>query len=66
MMNGEISGYAHYLQTAYCIPKRVLWVPFVWHHLHVLALAEKTWQAVSGEHEAALSAMHAKAHSWSF
>lgn len=22
-MNGEISGYAHYLQTAYCIPKRV-------------------------------------------
>ena len=23
MMNGEISGYARYLQTAYCIPKRV-------------------------------------------
>ena len=29
MMNGEISGYAHYLQTAYCIPKRVQFLLYV-------------------------------------
>ena len=64
MLYSEIYGYAHYLQTAYFIPKKV---EFFWYDVVC-----KFWPWLKkhdGDSEKkmkpALSVMHAKAHSWS-
>ena len=64
MFQGEVYGYAHFLQCNYFIPKNV---EFFWYDVvcKYWPWLEKHDKINKNKMKPALSVMHAKAHSWS-